>query len=313
MDKFLFLSVTLFCVTKISSSYAEEANISRNTLPASENQFPYMVSLQRLSEVHLNPNRGHSCGGALITLQHALTAASCIIVYDPNSKEYVPINRDEYRVFAGSVTLTNFGTQDQIRRIANTVAHPQFSVLWDVNDIGVIVLGTPFSSNTVGVITVRDIGTAENVQPCSGMGWGGGTELMHAPMRALSQSTCNGLTMVLPNMVCAMPEPISYGCPGDRGSPLVCSDGLVGILPTSDTCPIPPPMYVRVSSFTTWIDSVLALAIPELGPEPSTPAPAPTTPVTTTPTPGAGSVFQPGMILLAVIGVVQFFAVRFVC
>ncbi|KAJ8708833.1 hypothetical protein PYW08_010215 [Mythimna loreyi] len=307
MDQFLIFSFIVFCVTRISSSYAEETNVARNT-PANPNQFPYMVSLQRLSEVH-NQNRGHMCGGALVTLQHALTAASCLIVFDPDSKEYVPIDRDEYRVFAGSVTIADFGSPDQIRRIANVVAHPQYTVVWDVNDIGVIVLGTPYLINTVGLLTVRVVDPSETLHACSSMGWRSGTQLIHEPMIALSENTCNGLTMVLPNMLCARPENISARCPGDRGSPLVC-DGLVGILSASDTCSLPPQMFTRVSRFTTWVDSVLALPIPELGPEPSTVAPPPTTPTTTTPAPGAASMFQPALTLLAAVAVAQFIIAR---
>lgn len=91
---------------------------------------------------------------------------------------------------------------------------------------------------------------------------------------------------------------------GDPGSPLVCYDSLVGILINTRGCtanaPV-PQMFIRVSNYTSWIDDVVALPIPPLGPEPPT-VPPPTT-TTTTPAPGAASTFQPGMTLLALIAV----------
>ncbi|KAJ8708483.1 hypothetical protein PYW07_010608 [Mythimna separata] len=298
MDKFLYLYLIVFCVTQTDSLYAEGTNITRNGQPASENQFSYMVSLQRLSLIH-DDTRGHGCGGALVTLQHAVTAAACTIAaFD--GENITLINRDQFRVFAGSALLTN-DNDDRVRRIANIVIHPEFNLTNSrfFNDIGVIILGIPFLSSTVAPLTVKDIGTTEHVR-CTTLGWGrNNTQLMHARMTAPNVTMCSILLSLTRNTMCGLPFS-DLGCPGDQGSPLICYDSLVGILINTRGCTANTPvaqLFIRVSHYASWIDSVIALPVPELGPEPPTVPP----PTTTTPAPGVASTAQPGVTLLAVV------------
>ncbi|KAJ8708834.1 hypothetical protein PYW08_010216 [Mythimna loreyi] len=299
MDKFLFLYLVVFCVTQTDFLYAEGQDITRNGQPASENQFPFMISLQRLSAIH-NDTRGHGCGGALVTLQHAVTAAACTIAaFD--GQNITLIDRDEFRVFAGSV-LTN-DSSDRVRRIANIIIHPQFNLTNSrfFNDIGVIILGIPFLTSTVAPLPVKDIGTTEHVR-CTTLGWGrNNTQLMHARITAPNVTMCNILLPLITNTMCGLPFS-DLGCPGDQGSPLVCYDSLVGILINTRSCTANAPvaqLFIRVSNYTTWIDSVVALPVPELGPEPST-VPPPTSP---SPAPGSSYSGKPGASLLVMIAV----------
>ncbi|KAJ8708480.1 hypothetical protein PYW07_010605 [Mythimna separata] len=315
MDKFLFLFIIVFCVTKASSSY-EEPNETRRITAAVENQFPYMVSLQELSkihDIHTTLIRGHRCGGVLVTLQHALTAASCFLQYNSSQHQYVPIDRDEYRVFAGSVSLTNDSSSDRVRRIANTTAHPEFNapVDWNLHNIGIIILGSPFLRTTVASISIRDIGNPATYVQCTGMGWQRGTRLMYNTMMAFNDTMCSRLTQSVPNTLCAWPG-TGVGCVGEEGSPLVCQDHVIGVYIIISPCTstsLGAQLFVRASRYTTWINTVIALPIPELGPEPST-VPPPTT--TTTAAPGAAFMFQPGMTLLAVMVVAQTIRASFI-
>ncbi|KAJ8708832.1 hypothetical protein PYW08_010214 [Mythimna loreyi] len=312
MDKFLFLFFIVFCVTAhYSTSFAEELDdITRRVTAANDNQFPYMVSLQEWSKIH-SPNRGHKCGGILVTLQHALTAGRCLLLFNETIGGFVPIDRDEYRVFGGSANLTNDTSANRVRRIANTTVYPEYNMTinMELNNIGIIILGTPFLSTTVARISIGDIGNAD-FTPCTGMGWQRGTRLMYQPMTAINNTVCRMFIQFVNGTVCAMPPfampSASHVCVSEWGSPLVCQGNLAGVFidwRTSCSGTMTAQLFTRVSNYTTWINSVIALPIPELGPEPST-VPPPTTP-TTTPAPGASSVFQPGITFLTAILVAQ--------
>ncbi|KAJ8727492.1 hypothetical protein PYW07_001611 [Mythimna separata] len=324
MNHCLFIFVTLLCVTTTRTLYAEGSNRILNGSPATENQFPYMISLQRLSEVH-SDTRGHKCGGVLVTLQHALTAAKCATEND--GVPIVHINPAEYRVFAGSVLLTNDTSVERIRRIAKITIHPDYDpdttlpANQRINDIAVIILGAPFSNNTVTPLSVIDIGFAERVT-CILSGWGvqgststvANTQLMFAQMQAIDQITCHFWVSpsVATTKLCAFAPGViqgAAGCEGDIGGPLVCRDGLAGILIEASDCrtvPLRPQLFTRVSNYTSWIKSVKEQPIPELGPEPSTVAPTtlPTTPGTS-PRPSKATTSKPVMAVLVVIVLAQ--------
>ncbi|KAJ8733378.1 hypothetical protein PYW08_001676 [Mythimna loreyi] len=349
MDHSLLIFVSVICVTNTSSLYAEGSNRILNGSPASENQFPYMISLQQLSEVH-SVTRGHKCGGVLVTLQHALTSAKCLIESD--GVPMVPINPAAYRVFAGSVFLTNDNSIERVRHIAKITIHPDYDTALPanqprVNDIGFIILGSPFSANTVTPLAVAEISLTEVVQ-CILSGWGmrgasatvANTQLMYAQMPTIVQNTCSILVnshSLVSTQLCAWAPSIQgvVGCEGDRGGPLMCRNGLAGILIDIGSCritPSRPQLFTRVSNYTAWIDSVVSPPIPEVESEPptvaspTTPATSPTSPATsptttatsptttatsptttaTSPGPPAGAtISQPVMAVLVVIVIVQ--------
>ncbi|CAG4992198.1 unnamed protein product [Parnassius apollo] len=240
---------------------------------ASELQFPYMVSLQQLGNAQSSDTRGHRCGGVLVTLQHALTAASCL--FDVVSGNATVIKPDEYRIFAGSSLLTNDTSADRIRNIANFTIHPEYTGSPGyVNNIAIITFTAPYSNAVVQPLSLP----ASDFQPadftlCTMAGWGGAnasasasTTLRYANKYIYNQHLCSLLynidpisLNILPSMVCAASyDTISSGCERDVGNPLVCNNILTGVLFGTHQCQISsyPELYTRVSTYSDWINSV---------------------------------------------------------
>ncbi|KAJ8708846.1 hypothetical protein PYW08_010228 [Mythimna loreyi] len=323
MDNLLYIFVIVFCVTNTNSLYAEGPNRILHGINATEGQFPYMVSVRR-QELLINPP-DHRCGGVLVTLQHALTAASCTAE---------PVGPGAYRVFAGSVLLTS--AFNRVRDVLNITRYPQYNSTnnFYIHNIAILTLRTPFLSSTVTPIsTIRDIGNAEMLQ-CNITGWGtNNVQLQYGRIQTRNVGLCStAQSPVLPDMICGQFEynatsdgiyPPYAGCPGDEGGPLICQGGLAGLIIDTRGCTsinsYPPHWYLRVSNYTTWINNITSIPVPTPPPETTTlPTPTlPTTtlaPTTTTTTPAppstpmpseAASTFQPGMAVLAVVAVVQ--------
>ncbi|XP_047022730.1 trypsin delta-like [Helicoverpa zea] len=268
MNKIVILCVIAF----YGASYSVEAasRIIGGTA-ANENQFKYMVSLQNRSEVDLL-TRGHRCGGALITLSHALTAASCL----HNNNQLIVAS--QFRLFAGSSRLNNDDNSYRVRNVASFTIHPQFVPSQRFNnDIAVIATVSPFSSIAVSVLRLptEDI-SVTHLAVCHTPGWGAQNasasasyQLMFIQSRVTLSSHCAtayygmGTTIAMqPNMLCAMPITNSTGCHGDLGNPLVCGDYLQGVLFLSKDCTSPlltavPDVYSRVFSHVAWLNETV--------------------------------------------------------
>nr|XP_049694922.1 chymotrypsin-like serine proteinase isoform X2 [Helicoverpa armigera] len=272
MNKFVILCV----IALYGASYSVEAasRIIGGTA-ANENQFNYMVSLQNRSEVD-QLTRGHRCGGALITLSHALTAASCL----HNNNQLIVAS--QFRLFAGSSRLNNDDNSYRVRNVASFTIHPQFVPSQRFNnDIAVIATVSPFSSIAVRVLRLptADI-SVTHLAVCHTPGWGAQNasasasyQLMFIQSRVTLSSHCAtaynemGTTIAMqPNMLCAIPVTNSTGCHGDLGNPLVCGDDLQGVLFLSKDCTLTatpslltavPDVYSRVFSHVAWLNQTV--------------------------------------------------------
>lgn len=282
-----------------------QSNRISNALPAAENQFPYAISLQKLSEIQ-STTRGHRCGGALISLEHALTAASC--TFDNNNGVFSPINPAEYRVFVGSVRLTNDTSPDRTRNVSFISVHPMHNMSAPyVNDIAVITLISRFPENAVTIVRLSVPSADPFYGSCTVAGWGAqsisasaSTQLMYLQKTIYSLDRCTTLFgnlnyTVGRNMICATSgQTVASGCAGDVGNPLVCENGgphdilLTGLLTITKNCIASenPEVYSRVSTYYQWI----LVAMTYLPPGPA---------------PGAASTFQPGLAMLTIFALIQ--------
>ncbi|XP_026755378.1 trypsin beta-like [Galleria mellonella] len=240
-------------------------------------QFPYAVSIQRISDVS-NPGHGHTCGGVLITHRHVLTAASCTYSINYANKQVIPIIVSEFRVFAGSAFLSNDTLNDRVRNILNYTTHPQHLIEPShANDLAVITLISPFPE---AVVTPLALPPSDYVPTdftvCTVAGWGARTNTSSMPSTQLqfinkyiyNQNLCASVfndlehvERILPTMVCTTSEDIvTGGCMGDQGSALVCGGVLTGISFLPNDCMsennVRPEIYTRVSNYTKWIQSV---------------------------------------------------------
>lgn len=268
---------------------------------ARENEFPYAVSIQQLSQV-LQNTRGHICGGVLITLRHVLTTASCTYSYANTGSSPVPIIPSEYRVFAGSVLLTNNSSPELFRMVVNITRHPNYigSPMF-VNDIAIITLNEPFNNAVVTPLPLphQSFQPAEGAE-CVTAGWGSQEITVSANVNmlfarkvipsqkicAIQYNTVQGPN-ILPSMLCATTlDGRTAGCVGDYGNGLVCNGGLAGILSMSSYCTVNtfPEVYTRVANYTTWIRNVT----------------------------GGASTFQPGLAALILFTVVQLITAKII-
>ncbi|TNM87400.1 hypothetical protein fugu_005621 [Takifugu bimaculatus] len=209
---------------------------------------PYMAALQLRGRL--------ICGGALIREDFVLTAAHCQIS--------VP-----YRVVLGSNSLSgNEMTRQEFRSIQN-FPHPDYD--GHLNDIMLIKLNG--RANMTDAVQLIPLKTARlpTFSKCLTAGWGDvgdnntfAARLQEVNVTTLSERTCRRRWRNVPiarTMVCGVGESDFQGfCSGDSGGPLVCNGTMAGVVSFSGRrCGDrrTPDVYMRVSSFSDWITSVL--------------------------------------------------------
>lgn len=135
-----------FKITDISDqrSAAIELQRIRGGQAAARNQFPYMVSL------YMHPSNAF-CGGSLITVSTALTAAHCV-------KQDETVSNWTSVVF-GSLILDKYPPDEPYQIIQNATGvlwHPQFSTnFFSVsNDIGLVFFPAVTPSVAIAVISL---------------------------------------------------------------------------------------------------------------------------------------------------------------
>lgn len=259
-------------------------------------QFPYMVSLQKIIELQ-NDTRGHRCGGALVTLQHVLTAASCS--FEPKNGGMVYINPHAYRVFAGGVNLADDTTSHNSRSISQIVRHPDYSTVAPFVDLAVFFLSSPFSSITNTPVRLPLVDTDIFLSVCYVSGWGAQNATSSASVQLMYLRKSIGeirdctryyeYQLINTNsLVCAHGVNFAEfaGCTGDIGNPLVCENYLHGIQILNKNCTVSdaPEVYTRVFKHRSWINGLIGMDEPA---------------------PGTASTFQPGIAVLAVIVTIQ--------
>ncbi len=194
------------------------------------------------------------CSAALIRPQWLLTAAHCLLDIPSGGGAYV----------GGTHFINDPG---QYRAIVQLVPHPQFNADTKQNDIALLKLASPVSFATMLLIKSGEtIDTAPRAALFLGWGAQGGgntavEQLQELDAPLVTQSVCASQyqTTLTGQMLCAG-HLGGTTCQGDSGGPLMVEDGGewvgVGAASFNSSC-MKPGVFARVSSYATWIDSVL--------------------------------------------------------
>ncbi|XP_012261245.2 chymotrypsin-1-like [Athalia rosae] len=217
---------------------------------AEEGEFPWQVSLR--------DNGRHFCGGTLISNQHVLTAAHCLISR----------NLTITTVITGTNSLARGGETHAVKTITY---HSKFvggseSYRYDV---GVITLAAPLTVSNVQ----RPIALASENTPIAVdlvvSGWGRAlypsdtlpTMLQKVHLTALDIKSCQHFwpdMRIYMDHLCALKEYGAGVCNGDSGGPLVYNNEVVGIVSWGNPCARGvPDVYTRVYSYLIWIREIL--------------------------------------------------------
>ncbi|GAB6025562.1 AAEL001675-PA [Chamberlinius hualienensis] len=235
-------------------------------------EFPWHVAILKNDE----SGRLYICAGALINDQFVITAAHNIKGYNPRDMR---IRLGDWDVSAEAETFPF------VERIVTEVyIHPYFYPGNLQNDVAILRLDRPVDliSNThITPVCLPPRFEHFTGQRCVVTGWGKdawglqGTYshiLKKVDLPVLSNFDCQeklrftrlGSNFQLhPGFVCAGGEPGKDSCKGDGGGPLVCEfDGhyvIAGIVSWGIGCGLPnvPGVYVRVSEYLDWINSVI--------------------------------------------------------
>ncbi|XP_048108022.1 granzyme B(G,H)-like [Alosa alosa] len=220
-----------------------------NGTVAKEHSRPYMVSVQK--------NKGHICGGFLVSESFVMTAAHCI-TWGVN-----------LTVMVGGHDITN---QKSGTRIPVKYYHinPGHNVKPLLNDIALLQLAEGAKqSNSVKWISIpkkdKDIKGAE---VCSVAGWGAtktngpvNNLLLQADVVIVKRKECKQYwnDFFSEGMLCARGK--AGFCQGDSGGPLVCKNKAVGVVSFNEknNCnkPKKPNVYTKISAYLPWIKSIL--------------------------------------------------------
>jgi len=229
-------------------------------------QFPYQVSL------HLKgpTNSKHYCGGSVISPTTIVTAGHCVTEVNIGLFQHV-------EVLCGLVSQETPGIQNQKRKVAKTIVHPDFAGGVAPNDVAIHILEEPLTMNLFcGKITLPSgSNSSEPTGTATLSGWGStsGTsspsypdKLQTASLDLISFDECSNAVAgsdapLDENMVCTGQGSGKGACSGDSGGPLVIGTGanrvLTGIVSWGF---IPcgqeglPSVFTKVSSFVDWIN-----------------------------------------------------------
>ncbi|XP_059489011.1 transmembrane protease serine 9-like [Neocloeon triangulifer] len=225
-------------------------------------QFPWMVAVLL--------DGSHVCSGTLVARQWVVTAASCVNFYAESTAAVGRIT-----LLLGSFNLALAETRRVTRTVERVYIHNEFQG----NNFDVAILRmnqtVPFSA---AIRPVCFPSPTRNFAGLTGIiaGWGtnGGPAKSNfllggnVPVRsnAACQTAWNAMNVVIrDSMICAGDGAVAQ-CNGDVGGPLIVADAnglfsMVGIssLFAPPACGNPdfPDVYMRTSSFLSWINLVL--------------------------------------------------------
>ncbi|XP_041647901.1 duodenase-1-like [Cheilinus undulatus] len=216
-----------------------------------ENSMQYMASVQS--------NKGHICGGFLISEDFVLTAAHC---------------GSPTHVILGTHNLNNVDKTNKYP--VKMCKHPDYKGVESGNDIMLLKLsrkaklGRKAHTKTIKLPSQK-MKLKEN-KKCRVAGWGwtksGAQETevdlrdVEVPVINLEKCKKEWKNNIPENVICAGGYGTKNGmCQGDSGGPLVCDKQAVGVVSfnSGNDCNYPnyPNIYTDVSKFIPWIKGIL--------------------------------------------------------
>ncbi|MFF4325763.1 S1 family serine peptidase [Streptomyces sp. NPDC001591] len=225
--------------------------ISGGTDVGSASQFPYMVSVQGPVVM---------CEGALVDFRHVVTTATCVNSLAPSDVD-VRVGSDQY--YDGGL----YG------HVTKNAVHPAFDKSTYGSNIAVLSLADSLPAGpsikpiplaesdpavgSAGVVTSFGATNAQNDLP---------DFLQQATLTTFSATQCQNFKggKVTSRMLCAGdPRGVKDTCPADQGAPLAYQGRLVGIYSWGASCGLAAPnasspVFNRISTFTTWINTVMS-------------------------------------------------------
>ncbi|XP_015588120.1 chymotrypsin-2-like [Cephus cinctus] len=217
---------------------------------AKTGEFPWQVSLRN--------NGRHFCGGGLVSLQHVLTAAHCMVGKDTSL----------LTVITGSNSLASGGETHGVRNISIHRNYVGGSVTSYRYDVSVLTLAAEITESSVQYPIGLPIENTESGVQARASGWGRTihpgsslpTALQKLNVTILNNTDCqsyHNLTIYY-DQICAMKQYGSGMCNGDSGSPLVSDGRVIGIVSWGVTCALGyPDVYTRVYAYLYWIGSII--------------------------------------------------------
>ncbi|KAL0859631.1 hypothetical protein ABMA27_010757 [Loxostege sticticalis] len=227
--------------------------------------YPFLVQLER--------DGTQSCGGALLTRRHVLTAAHCF--FDNNGNR---VAASRLRVRVGT---TRRGRDGSTRRVSTYVIHSGYNNRTMDSDIAIIVMASSVTlGSRVGRVRIPLQGqTVPSTAPLVYVGWGSIVETNSVPSSVLQMvqvqkvnfTVCaenyrnvpapNGPIYLTSNMICAGRLGVggADACQGDSGGPLLQGNTAVGVVSFGLGCGRAqyPGINVRVSAFSNWINATV--------------------------------------------------------
>ncbi|KAL3290218.1 hypothetical protein HHI36_023577 [Cryptolaemus montrouzieri] len=239
--------------------------------PADPGEFPFMAVLGFDSENGIE----WRCGATLISEFYIITAAHCTFSRDANQPVVVRL---------GSTDLTKFDTRQADHRIANIIAHPNYTFPQGYNDIALIKLRSKVTFTEYIRPACLYTSYSEPPPQCIATGFGKEefaaaditNKLMKVALNIYNNSKCARTFAnenrvyprgIVSTMICA--GEINGGrdtCQGDSGGPLLvtekrnhCKFYLIGITSTGKSCGEvnTPAIYTKVSEYLSWIEDIV--------------------------------------------------------